>query len=413
MEALVMRWYIVFFGILLTAGCTNPSPAVTDPRAVLPSSTASPPASPAAAHFTETAPAARFALPAPGSASWETVLTGFSRPIALTHADDERVFVAEQRGVIWSIDWTLDDPQVFLDIREAVNDSANEQGLLGLVFHPAFKDNDRFFVNYTADKGETIIAEYQAGTIQTDGIPAMEKGLLQIDQPYANHNGGALVFGLDGYLYIGTGDGGSRGDPLGNGQRLDTLLGKILRIDVDEGEPYAIPEDNPFVGSVGKPEIWLYGLRNPWRIAFDAATGDLFIGDVGQDQWEEIDYLPAGHSGGINYGWNLREGAHTFSGGEINALVDPVAEYDHNLGCSVTGGVVVRDPRLPTWQGTYLYGDYCSGRIWGLIQDDRGTWLNSLLFETDHRISAFGEDQAGRLYLLDHNGDVLRLEPAP
>jgi glucose/arabinose dehydrogenase len=390
---------------MLLTGCARLPPTAAPPSPTL-SPTFTPPAQP-----TETTTERNIALPDPASATWKEVLSGFTRPLALTNAGDDRVFVVEQRGFIWVVDWAQDKPQVFLDIRDRVNDRANEQGLLGLAFHPAFNENGRFFVNYSGVNGETIIAEYHADTNRIVGNSETEIVLLRIDQPYTNHNGGALAFGPDGYLYIGTGDGGSGGDPHGNGQRLDTLLGKILRIDIDTSEPYAIPQDNPFADSGGQPEIWLYGLRNPWRIAFDRTTGDFFIGDVGQSQWEEINFLPADSIGAINYGWNLREGAHDYSGGDAEALVDPIAEYDHSLGCSVTGGVVVRDPRLMTWQGLYLYGDYCSGRVWGLMQEESDSCLSAPLFKVAGTISSFGEDHAGRVYLVDHNGAILRLEP--
>ncbi len=402
-----MYRFVLLFGFVLLTGCARLPPTAAPPSPTLP------PTSTPAAQPTETTTDRNITLPDPASAAWKEVLSGFTRPLALTNAGDDRVFVVEQRGFIWAVDWNQDKPQVFLDIRDRVNDRANEQGLLGLAFHPAFNENGRFFVNYSGVNGETIVAEYHADANHNGGNRESEKVLLIIDQPYANHNGGALAFGPDGYLYIATGDGGSGGDPHGNGQRLDTLLGKILRIDVDTGDPYVIPQDNPFVDSGGQPEIWLYGLRNPWRIAFNRTTGDLFIGDVGQSQWEEINFLPADSTGAINYGWNLREGAHDYSGGDAEALVDPIAEYDHSLGCSVTGGVVVRDPSLLTWQGVYLYGDYCSGRVWGLIRDERGLWVSAPLIEVAGTISSFGEDHAGRVYLVDHNGAILRLEPVP
>ena len=402
-----MHRFVLLFGFVLLTGCARrPPTAAPPPTALTPTFTPE-------AHPTEIATDHPISLPDPASAAWVEVLSGFTQPLALTNAGDDRVFVVEQRGFIWAVDRDQDKPQVFLDIRDRVNDRANEQGLLGLAFHPEFSENGRFFVNYSGVNGETIIAEYHTDTNHVVGNSESERVLLRIDQPYANHNGGALAFGPHGYLYIGTGDGGSGGDPQGNGQRLDTLLGKILRIDIDTSEPYAIPQDNPFADSGGQPEIWLYGLRNPWRIAFDRATGDFFIGDVGQSQWEEINFLPTDSTGAINYGWNLREGAHDYSNGEADALTDPIAEYDHSLGCSVTGGVVVRDPSLLTWQGVYLYGDYCSGRVWGLIQDESGAWLGTPLFKVEGTISSFGEDHAGRVYLVDHNGIILRLEPAP
>ncbi len=408
-----MHRFALLFGFFLVTSCVQQPPASAGYTTTPPPSLTFYPSSSPAEELPEATPTYRNALPNPATADWKEVLSGFTRPLALTSAGDDRVFVVEQRGLVWVVDWSQDNPQVFLDIQDQVNDSANEQGLLGLVFHPAFAENGRFFVNYSGVNGETIIAEYRAGTNLNMGIRESGRVLLRIDQPYTNHNGGALAFGMDGYLYIGMGDGGSGGDPHDNGQRLDTLMGKILRIDVDTGEPYAIPQDNPYVNGGGLPEIWLYGLRNPWRIAFDRTTNDLFIGDVGQNQWEEINFLPGDLNGPINYGWNLREGAHDYSGSNADAFVDPVAEYDHSLGCSVTGGVVVRDPRLPTWQGVYLYGDYCSGRVWGLIRDERGDWLSALLYEVPGTISSFGEDYIGRVYLVDHNGTILRLEPVP
>ena len=216
-----------------------------------------------------------------------------------------------------------------------------------------------------------------------------------------------------GMLYLGLGDGGSGGDPQGNGQALNTLLGKILRIDVDGGSPYAIPSSNPFVSETGKkPEIWAYGLRNPWRFSFDRLTGDLYIGDVGQNQWEEIDYLPAGSPGGANFGWNYYEGLHPYDNQVPPAglsTMQPVAEYSHAQGCSVTGGVVYRGTNLPEWQGVYLYGDYCSGNIWGLLRDPQGSWMNTLLFENTGRITSFGQDEQGEVYLADHTGNIARL----
>jgi glucose/arabinose dehydrogenase len=215
-----------------------------------------------------------------------------------------------------------------------------------------------------------------------------------------------LAFGPDGMLYMGLGDGGNAGDPQGFAQNLQSLLGKILRLDVSSGQDYAIPAGNPFANGGGLPEIWALGLRNPWRFTFDRQTGDLYIGDVGQKGWEEIDFLPAGSSGGANLGWNFREGAHPYQGEPPASLtfLEPIAEYSHTLGCSVTGGVVVRSLNLPEWQGVYLYGDYCTGRVWGLLQTAPGIWLNAELFKTDFNISSFGEDDDGGIYLLDHSG---------
>lgn len=351
-------------------------------------------------------------IPDPNTATWNLVIDGFRRPVAAVHAGDERLFIVEQAGVIWILRDGQRLPEPFLDLSQRVNDSANEQGLLGLAFHPDSKGNGFFYLNYTGANGETRISRFTLSADPDRADPDSEVLLLTINQPYRNHNGGVIAFGPDKTLYIGTGDGGSAGDPLENGQSLNTLLGKILRIDVDTATPYAIPTDNPFAMGGGLPEIWSYGLRNPWRFAFDRMTGDLYIGDVGQDQWEEINFQTASSIGGENYGWNLREGAHEYAGGSAN-WIDPVAEYDHSLGCSVTGGEVVRDPRLPGWSGVYLYGDYCRGRIWGLLQDSDGVWAQQLLYESGSTISSFGQDADGRIYLIDHGGSILRLDPNP
>ena len=235
--------------------------------------------------------------------------------------------------------------------------------------------------------------------------------LLAVNQPFANHNGGAVVFGLDGYLYLGLGDGGSAGDPSGFAQSLTTHLGKILRIDISGSEPYGIPADNPYASGGGLAEIWAYGLRNPWRMAFDRQTGDLYIADVGQNQWEEINFVSAGTPGGLNFGWKFFEGLHPYEGSPPQgaALVSPVAEYSHAEGCSVTGGVVYRGERLPAWQGIYLYGDYCTGRVWGLLRDAQGNWQSQALFDGMGRITSFGEDETGEVYLIDQAGNVFIL----
>lgn len=338
---------------------------------------------------------------------------GLVKPVDVQPASQGRLLIVEQAGVIRVLEEAGLRAAPFIDLRERVGDSGYEQGLLGLALHPDFAANGRFFVNYTDNQGDTVVARFQAAADSLTADPASEVVILKIDQPYPNHNGGGLAFGPDGYLYIGTGDGGSAGDPLGNAQSLNTLLGKILRLDVDRADPYAIPPDNPYA-LTGElyGEIWAYGLRNPWRFAFDPQTGDLYVGDVGQDRWEEINFLPAGSPGGVNFGWNLREGMHPYAG-KGEGLTDPVAEYAHNLGCSVTGGVVARDPTLPEWNGVYLYGDYCSGLVWGLVRDASGTWLSGVLFETGFNIASFGQDPAGGVYLVDHSGSVYRLERRP
>ncbi len=259
----------------------------------------------------------------------------------------------------------------------------------------------------------TVIARYNVSASDPNLADSnSEMRLLTIEQPYQNHNGGQLQFGPDGYLYIGMGDGGSVGDPLGNGQSLQTLLGKLLRIDVDNSQPYAIPGDNPFVSGGGLWEIWAYGLRNPWRFSFDRLTGNLYIGDVGQDAWEEIDYLPAGSPGGANFGWSYYEGMHAYRGsppGEAK-FVMPVAEYNHELGNAVIGGYVYRGQNLPAWWGVYLYGDYGSGRVWGLLQLADGSWQNTQLFDTGFSISSFGMDEDGEIYLVDDKGSIYVLK---
>jgi len=335
-------------------------------------------------------------------------------PLSLAHAGDGsgRLFILEKVGVIRILLNGEISPRPFLDIRDRVGSSGSEQGLLGLAFHPKYLENDYFFINYTNDAGNTIIARFQVSQADPDlADPDSETQLLQINQPYGNHNGGVVTFGPDGYLYLGLGDGGSAGDPQNNAQSLETLLGKILRIDVDSAnQPYSIPSDNPYI-SGNNPEIWAFGLRNPWRIAFDQANGDLYIGDVGQNQWEEIDYLPANSPAGANFGWDYFEGNHPFEGTPPqNAdLIAPIAEYGHDQGCSVTGGVVYRGQALPEWQGIYFYGDYCSGRVWGLLKNSSGEWINQVLFENLGRIASFGEDENGEVYIADLTGTVYLL----
>jgi len=409
-------WWLVFVPGLLSCNLVGQAAEIPNSAtAIVPMSateTAVPSPMPAVVEMATAAPPFSVTtLPDPAGVVWAAVVGGFRRPVDIQHAGDGRLFVVEQRGLIWIVQSGAVRPDPFLDISDRVNDGANEQGLLGLAFHPDYGANGRFFVNYTDARGDTVIARYQMGDDPNRVDPNSEVVLLQIDQPYANHNGGGMAFGPDGYLYVAAGDGGSAGDPQGNGQRVDTLLGKILRLDVDRGEPYAIPAGNPFAAGGGRGEIWAYGLRNPWRFSFDRLTGDLYIGDVGQNTWEEIDFQPAVQPGGVNYGWNVREGLHPYAGGEAAGLTDPIAEYSHSLGCSVTGGVVVRSPSLPAWQGVYLFGDYCSGSIWGLVRDVASMWQSAALFESGLTISAFGQDRDGEVYLADHNGAVYRLEP--
>jgi glucose/arabinose dehydrogenase len=329
------------------------------------------------------------------------IASSLERPVDLQPAGSGRLFVIEKPGRIRIIENGQLLVTPLIDIDDRVNDSSNEMGLLGLALHPDFAQNGFFYVNYTGDGGDTFISRFTANGDSAD--PVSERILMTVDQPFPNHNGGGLDFGPDGFLYIGLGDGGSRGDPFGNGQNLDVLLGKILRIDVNSSAPYTIPADNPF-GS----EIWAYGLRNPWRISFDPVTGDLYIGDVGQGEWEEISFIPGGSAGGQNFGWNHREGTHDYEGGGPENMIDPIVEYSHDGGsCSVTGGYVYRGP-MPEWNGIYLYGDYCSGYVWGQIRNG-DLWDSELLFRTGGRITSFGQDENGEIYLLTDNGNVYQL----
>ena len=347
-------------------------------------------------------------FPDPGNYTWSEVVSGLRQPVGLISAGDGsgRSFIIEQNGrvLIYAGGQLLESP--FLDIRGRVGSRGSEQGLLGLAFHPEFIDNGTFFINYTDLDGNTVVSRFQTSSNPNQADGSSEERVLAFSQPYPNHNGGQISFGPEGYLWIASGDGGSGGDPQGNAQNLGSLLGKLLRIDVSQ-LPYSLPEDNPF-----GTEIWAYGLRNPWRFTFDASNGDLYIADVGQNQWEEIHYLPVGSAPGANFGWDYREGSHAFEGSppENLSLIDPVFEYDHSQGCSISGGAVYRGP-LPEWQGIYLYGDFCTGLVWGLLQNQSGQWQNQLLFQTGRKIAAIDQDEAGEIYLVDLDGVILRLTP--
>lgn len=416
--------FIGIFALSLTLSACQPpsgdSPNSPQPTLPLPAvlTATIPPSPPPSAEAGVNNPTAAPPAPNPGhipdaaAYTWAQVVSGITAPTDIKNAGDGsgRLFILEQPGRIRILkDGQLLDPP-FLDITDRVGSNGSERGLLGLAFHPKFAQNGYFYVNYTDKDGNTHIARFTANGDSAD--PASEKKLLFAQQPFPNHNGGALAFGPDGFLYIGLGDGGSQGDPYGNGQSKNSLLGKILRIDVNNGNPYAIPADNPFANSGGvKKEIWAYGLRNPWRVSFDRLTNDLWIGDVGQDLWEEIDFVPAGTPGGLNFGWNKMEGTHPYSGSNQPEFTTPVAEYPHGQECSVTGGYVYHGAALPEWQGVYFYGDYCSGRVWGLASPVLGQ--AQLLFETGFRISTFGLDEAGELYVADYNGAIYRLEKRP
>lgn len=335
-------------------------------------------------------------------------------PLFLTHAGDGtgRLFVVEQPGRIRILDPSVLIPTPFLDITDRVL-SGGERGLLGLAFHRDFRHNGRLFVNYTRKPdGATVVAEYRRDASPHEASRE-ERILLVVSQPYANHNGGMMAFGPDGYLYIGLGDGGSGGDPGNFAQNPNELLGKILRIDVDRGDPYGIPSDNPFAVRGGRPEIYAVGLRNPWRFSFDSKTGDLWAADVGQKKWEEVDLVVRGG----NYGWRVMEGLHCYTPVlfcETTHSIAPVLEYGHDNGrCSITGGYVYRG-RAASLAGRYFYGDYCSGEIFLFSKTQAGTASHTpdVGLKTPLRISSFGEDETGELYVLDHAGGVYRIAPS-
>lgn len=377
--------------VLVFAGCRGGGPRDTPPDD-RPSETTS---GPGARVPRDTRPWPEIAL----EKRWE----GFDQPLYLTHAGDGsgRLYVAEKGGRIRVIEdgRPLDEP--LLDISDLISEGA-EQGLLGLAFAPDFSRSGRFYVDYTDDSGDTVIARYRAsgrtGSVREDVV-------LTVDQPFPNHNGGQLEFGRDGYLYVGLGDGGSAGDPRGNAQDPRSLLGKILRIDVSGAKGYTVPEDNPFAGTPGaRGEVWDLGLRNPWRFSFDGKTGELYIADVGQDAWEEIDVEPP-DSGGYNYGWNRYEGSHPFGDGPRGPgrSAWPAVEYNHSVGQSVTGGYVWRVDPASRLDGVYLYADYVSGAVRGLRRDS-GFWRTRTLLDTGLGISSFGVDEDGRVYVLDLTG---------
>ena len=357
----------------------------------------------------------------------------FKRPIVVTHAGDgsNRVFVAEQEGIIkvFSNDQEIDEATVFLDIEERVvyADDKNEEGLLGFAFHPKFKQNGEFFVYYTSTEAD-LLSKISRFRVSKDNPnvadPASEEVILRVPQPYWNHNGGTILFGTDGFLYIALGDGGSGNDPHGHGQNLTTLLGSILRIDVDhksDDKNYSIPKDNPFVGKTvpagprGKmvpvrEEIYAYGLRNVWRMAFDRKTGSLWAGDVGQNLWEEINIIKSGG----NYGWNIREAKHWFrpDGNDADRpdLIDPILEYHHDIGKSITGGSVYRGTRVPELVGKYLYADYVSGLLWALEYDEATGKVvaNYSLTGDKLPVMSFGEDEKGDIYFTTPFGSLFR-----
>jgi glucose/arabinose dehydrogenase len=420
-----MRTLAAMLAVLVVTGCAcsgNTSQPKSTPTAAVTPTPIPPAPTPTPLLATPSGPSADN-----GSFKFTRIASGLQSPVYLTDAGDGsgRIFIVEQTGRIRVVKDGVLLPAPFLDIRSLVA-SGGERGLLSVAFHPQFKTNGIFIVDYTrasstpANVGDTVIARY------TDPSPTSDvadrttgQALLTIKQPQPNHNGGLVKFGPDGYLYVGMGDGGAGGDvgsghaPEGNGQSVKTLLGKILRIEVAATGPYTIPAGNPGLGQGSRPEIWAYGLRNPWRFSFDRATGDLYIADVGQNAWEEIDFQPGAGTGGVNYGWPLWEGQHRYRAGPARpGDTKPIAEYSHVGGaCSVTGGYVYRGTMIPALSGFYIFGDYCNGRLWTLVKFG-GAWRLSGLRDTPYSISSFGEDEAGELYLLDHGGTVYRFDPA-
>ncbi|MDQ4074733.1 MAG: PQQ-dependent sugar dehydrogenase [Chloroflexota bacterium] len=347
------------------------------------------------------------------------ITEGLSKPTAVTHAGDERLFVLERGGLIRVV---LADgevlPEPFLDLQQYVAGDNIEQGLLGLAFHPEYAKNGYFYVDYTNVDGNTVISRFQVRSDNPNiADETSEFVILTIEQPSEMHNGGQLAFGPDGYLYIGVGDGGGGGNSSQNGQALGTLLGKILRIDVDGATPYAIPSDNPFVGVPGAlEEIWAYGLRNPWRFSFDRNTGDIYIGDVGEGQSEEIDFQPADSGGGKNYGWAVMEGRHCFEppeGCDRSGLIEPIWEYGREQGVAVIGGYVYRGKRYPSLRGDYFFGDWGTGKVWRLRKEADG-WRVLYSVLSNDTLFSFGEDVGGEVYVAGMSGTLYRLiAPSP
>ncbi|MBN8593522.1 MAG: PQQ-dependent sugar dehydrogenase [Anaerolineae bacterium] len=341
------------------------------------------------------------------------VTRGLSQPLLVTHAGDARLFILEKVGRIRIFQNGALLPTPFLDIGSLIS-LGNEQGLLGLAFHPQYATNGWFFINYTRGDGDTVIARYTRSANNPNvADPNSGQQVMLIDQPYSNHNGGHMAFGRDGFLYIGMGDGGSGGDPQNRAQNPNELLGKMLRINVNQ-LPYTIPANNPFVGRSGyRAEIWSLGLRNPWRWSFDRQNGDIYIGDVGQGNWEEISLSPGTSPGGENYEWNFYEGTNRYRTGEptIGTRVGPFTQYDHSQGCSVTGGYVYRGSRLPALQGVYFFADYCNGNIRTAFRDASNRWVIAPFLNSGVALSSFGEDAAGELYINDLSGGrIFRLD---
>ena len=389
--------------VALTAACATPSTTPKSPIESAPLTTVPPEAE--ANNETKGSAQANIRL--------QEVASGLASPVFLgSPPGDSRLFVAEKPGRIRIIDDGQLLSRPYLDITDRVGSSSSEQGLLGLAFHPRYASNGFFFVNYTDKAGDTQIERYQVTADPSRVDRASARRLLSIDQPFANHNGGMIAFGPDGMLYIGTGDGGSGADPQGHGQNLNSLLGKILRIDVDRGDPYGVPTGNPFIGRAGtRPEIWAFGLRNPWRFSFDQAGGLLFVADVGQNAYEEINVVPA-TAAGLNYGWNRMEGTHCFRAQSCDrsGLQLPQLEYGRADGCSVTGGYVYRGRQLPAFVGDYFYADYCQPGIRS-FRFTNGAVSNERRWDVPQatEVSSFGQAADGELYVLSLEGRVFKI----
>ena len=425
MSCRVARPFASVAGALLAtvvAGCSTAGPTLT------PAPVATPPRAEATTLATGAAPTlAPLPSPTNGPLVAANVAVGLEpyasvsgSALDIVAPDDGtgHLLVATQEGRLWAVRGDLASPALLLDVSKRIS-SGGERGLLGIALHPGFPTDPRIFVDYTDLEGDTVVSSFGlAGDGSSRFDPASERIVLQVAQPFENHNGGGIAFGPDGELYIALGDGGSGGDPMGNGQGLETPLAKILRIDVDHpsgGKAYAIPTDNPFASRSGaRGEIWLYGLRNPWRFSFDRTTGDLWIGDVGQERWEEIDVARAGDGGGQDFGWNVTEGAHCFEpadGCDQAGLSLPVSEYGHDQGCAVIGGFVYRGSAYPLLSGAYLFSDSCSGTIWAIPATANPNGVGSLVApvavgQAHGSPAGFGQDIAGELYLANLDGTI-------
>jgi glucose/arabinose dehydrogenase len=422
------RRLALVFAALVVAACgssaATPSPTATPavtPIAIA-SATPAPTPAPTATPTPTPVPTATPISTGPVSISLQQVVGGLASPIDVESAPgDPRLFVVGQRGVI-SVVYGGRVVGTFLDVSSRIS-CCGERGLLGLAFHPKYVSNGKFYVRYTDKSGNLRVSEFKVSADPGKADASSERILITIAHPkFANHNGGRIAFGPDGYLYIGTGDGGSGGDPSNNGQNLGTLLGKLLRIDVDsaaDGKPYAIPASNPFVGQAGKrAEIFAFGLRNPYRFGFDRQTGDLWIADVGQNLWEEVDraFASAGGGSGADFGWSVMEGNHCYkpsSGCKTAGLTLPLLEYAHGtgdaIGCSIIGGFVYRGSAYPSLVGRYFFGDYCTGRIWDVAADAKPGASPQELLKSGLRIVGWGEGSDGEMYLVALGGGLYRL----